>query len=87
MELKQQEWDIPDNMTYEQSIRRLEEIVTLLERGETALDQSMALFREVIALSSWCTTYLSDMKEEMVKLIDADGQVAPIEPMEESHGQ
>lgn len=87
MELKQQEWDIPDNMTYEQSIRRLEEIVTLLERGETALDQSMALFREGIALSSWCTAYLSDMKEEMVKLIDVDGQVAPIESMEEIHGQ
>lgn len=85
MEEKQQQWDIPTEMTYEQSIARLEEIVTLLERGETPLDQSMELFREGIALSSWCSEYLKSMKEEMVKLIDAEGAVAPIESMEDIH--
>ncbi len=30
MEEKQQQWDIPTEMTYEQSIARLEEIVTLV---------------------------------------------------------
>ena len=86
MEEKQQQWDIPTEMTYEQSIARLEEIVTLLERGETPLDQSMELFREGIALASWCSEYLKSMIEEMVKLIDAEGAVAPIGSMEDIHG-
>ncbi len=65
-------------MTYEEAIRRLEEIVTLLERGESSLDDSMALFREGVALSSFCTEKLRGMKEEMVKLVDAEGTLAPI---------
>ncbi len=66
------------DMTYEEAIRRLEEIVTLLERGESSLDDSMALFREGVALSSFCTDKLRGMKEEMVKLVDAEGTLVPI---------
>lgn len=69
-------------MTYEEAIRRLEEIVTLLERGESSLDDSMALFREGVALSSFCTEKLRAMKEEMVKLVGADGTVAPLSELE-----
>ncbi|NLB04974.1 MAG: exodeoxyribonuclease VII small subunit [Fastidiosipila sp.] len=69
-------------MTYERAIHRLEEIVTLLERGESSLDDAMALFREGIALSSFCTGKLRDMKEEMVKLVDAEGGIAPISELE-----
>lgn len=69
-------------MTYEQAIRRLEEIVTLLERGESSLDDSMDLFREGVALSSFCAEKLRGMKEEMVKLVDADGSVVPVSELE-----
>ncbi len=68
-----------ETMTYEEAIRRLEEIVTLLERGEPPLDQAMALFREGVALSSFCGEELRAMKEEMVKLVGADGKVEPID--------
>ncbi|NLB50348.1 MAG: exodeoxyribonuclease VII small subunit [Clostridiaceae bacterium] len=72
-------FELDDQMTYEQALGRLEEIVTLLERGESSLDDSMALFREGVALSSFCAGKLRDMKEEMVKLVDADGKVVPID--------
>jgi exodeoxyribonuclease VII small subunit len=66
-------------LTYEAAVSRLEEIVTLLERGEAPLDESMDLFREGVRLSSFCSGKLKEMKEEMVKLVDAGGSVAPID--------
>ncbi|MBE6719876.1 MAG: exodeoxyribonuclease VII small subunit, partial [Ruminococcaceae bacterium] len=35
-----------NEMTYEKAIERLEEIVTLLEKNEASLDESLALFEE-----------------------------------------
>ncbi|HZK42229.1 MAG TPA: exodeoxyribonuclease VII small subunit [Clostridia bacterium] len=66
------------DMTYEEAIKRLEEIVSLLERSEQALDQSMDLFREGVALASFCRTKLDTMKEEIVKLVDAEGTEEPL---------
>jgi exodeoxyribonuclease VII small subunit len=65
-------------MTYEEAIKRLEEIVSLLERSEQPLDQSMDLFREGVALASFCRTKLDGMKEEIAKLVDAEGSEEPL---------
>ena len=35
-----------ENMTFEQAIKRLEEIVNLLENNQTSLDESVELFQE-----------------------------------------
>ena len=35
-----------EKMTFEQAIKRLEEIVDLLENNETSLDDSVELFQE-----------------------------------------
>ena len=45
---------LPEDLTYEDAIKRLEEIVTTLERGEGSLDRSMELFREGIAFHFLC---------------------------------
>ncbi|NLA71396.1 MAG: exodeoxyribonuclease VII small subunit [Clostridiaceae bacterium] len=71
-----------NDLKYEDAVKRLEEIVTILERGEASLDLSMDLFREGVALSSFCERRLQTMKEEMVKLVDASGSVEPIDGVE-----
>ena len=71
------------NMTFEQQIQRLEEIVSLLEKGDAQLSDSLALFEEGTKLISACSRELDQAEQKVVKLMKgADG--APVElPFEE----
>ena len=61
---------------FEGSMARLEEIVSLLERGDAPLDQAMALFEEGAKLLRECTKQL-DEAEQRVTLLTAgkDGEI------------
>lgn len=63
------------NLTFEQSMSRLEEIVALLEKGDAPLEQAMSLFEEGAAILRTCSAQL-DAAEQKVKLLTAgpDGQ-------------
>ena len=64
--------------TFEQNIRRLEEIVAALERGDAPLADSLALFEEGTALIAACSVELDQAEQQVVKLMKgADG--APVE--------
>ena len=65
-------------MNFEQSMMRLEEIVTTLERGEVALEDAMKLFEEGSKLMRVCTTAL-DEAEQKVTLLTADEEGCPQE--------
>lgn len=49
-------------MTYESAVTRLEEIVSLLEKNDISLDESLALFEEGTKLSKYCLKMLEDAK-------------------------
>lgn len=63
-------------LNFEGSMARLEEIVSLLERGDAPLDQAMALFEEGAKLLQECTRQL-DEAEQRVTLLTAgkDGEI------------
>ena len=63
-------------LNFEGSMARLEEIVSLLERGDATLDQAMALFEEGAKLLRECTRQL-DEAEQRVTLLTAgkDGEI------------
>ena len=63
-------------MNFEDSMARLEEIVSLLDRGEAPLEQAMALFEEGAKLLRECTRQL-DAAEQKVTLLTAgkDGEM------------
>lgn len=63
---------------FEGSMKRLEEIVTLLERGDAPLEQAMALFEEGAKLLRECTAQL-DAAEQKVVLLTAGEQGDPVE--------
>ncbi len=66
------------SVSYEQSVKRLEEIVRALERGDVSLDESLKLFQEGTQLVQRCTKLLDQAELEIVKLSKgADG--APVE--------
>lgn len=67
--------------TFEQAVKRLEEIVRLLESGEKALDESMALFEEGTKLSAFCEQQLSTAEQRIQQLSEIPEPVpAPAEP-------
>lgn len=55
-------------MTFEQSLARIEEIVRALEKGDAPLEQSLQLFEEGTALISKCGKMLETAEQKVVKL-------------------
>ena len=49
-----------DKMSFEDSVKRLDEIVKLLERGDAPLSESLKLFEEGTSLISNCDTLLNE---------------------------
>ena len=67
-----------NNMTFESSLQRLEQIVRTLERGEAPLEESLKLFQEGTELVRNCETML-EKAELQVKIIMTAQDGSPIE--------
>ena len=52
-------------MTFEQAMKRLEEIVTRLESGDESLEGSLKLFEEGTVLSSQCYKKLEKAEQKI----------------------
>jgi len=64
--------------TFEESIARLEEIVSALEKGDAKLADSLKLFEEGTRLAGACGKMLDEAEQKVVKLSKGvDG--APVE--------
>jgi exodeoxyribonuclease VII small subunit len=62
-------------MTFEAAMKRLEEIVQRLERGELPLEESLSLYEEGIRLSRVCHTRLDEAEGRIEMLLkDARGE-------------
>lgn len=62
------------NMTFEASMHRLEQIVRALERGDVALEESLKLFQEGTELVKNCQKMLDQAKLQVQKvLVDSNG--------------
>ncbi len=65
-------------LDFEGSMARLEEIVSLLEKGDAPLEQAMTLFEEGARLLRECTRQL-DEAEQRVTLLTAGEDGEPVE--------
>lgn len=57
--------------SYEKSLKRLEEIVKLLEEGGQPLEKTLELFSEGTALISACGKYLDDAEQKITNLMSS----------------
>ena len=55
-------------LSFEESMKRLDEIVKGLERGDVSLQDSMALFSEGTELIRRCTELLDGAEQQVVRL-------------------
>ena len=67
-----------ENMSFENALKRIDEIVRHLERGDAPLEQSLALFEEGTALIRNCGKMLDEAEQKVVKLRKGEDG-APVE--------
>lgn len=63
---------------FEQKLKRLEEIVTFLEREERPLEETMTLFKEGMKLTGECRKTLADVELSISKVSGTDADESPI---------
>ena len=66
------------NMTFEESLQRLEAIVRQMEQGNVSLQESLKLFEEGTKLMKQCSALL-DRAEQKVQQLTAGADGAPVE--------
>lgn len=65
-----------DKMSFEQALKRLEEIVTILEEQDITLEQSVALYKEGAICGNVCRQKLDQARHELE--IWQGGQKEPV---------
>lgn len=55
--------------TYEESMQKLEQIVSRLESGEATLDESLKLFEEGAKLAAFCSKALDTAEQKITTLV------------------
>lgn len=60
-----------EKFVFESAMKRIEEIVRLLEQGDAPLDQSLALFEEGTGLIKKCSVALDQAEQKVEMLVKA----------------
>ena len=55
--------------TFEQAIKRLEEIVAELEEGNLPLEESLKIYEEGVELTKFCFTKLNETEDKIKTLV------------------
>jgi exodeoxyribonuclease VII small subunit len=70
-------------MSFEEAIRELEQVVTALDRGDVALEDSIKLYERGAALKARCEAKLKEAEEKVAQItLDAGGQPTGTTPAE-----
>lgn len=69
-------------MSFEEAMTALEQVVTSLERGEVPLEASIALYERGAALKAHCATKLKDAEDKVEMIRAKDGQAIGTTPAE-----
>lgn len=75
-----------EELTFEQAMKRLEDIVSQLEAGEAPLDKSMALFEEGTKLSAYLSKLLDTAEQKVTMIATKDGKETEA-PFETGEGE
>ncbi|APX21966.1 MAG: exodeoxyribonuclease VII small subunit [Rhodobacteraceae bacterium] len=70
-------------MSFEQAMAELEQVVGQLERGDVPLEQSIDLYKRGAELKSHCEAKLKSAEEKVAAIqVDAEGEPTGIKPVE-----
>jgi exodeoxyribonuclease VII small subunit len=60
------------NLSFEEQLQRLEQIVEILDDGEAALDEMIALYEEGMQRSQYCRDYLEKAEQKVILIKNQD---------------
>ncbi len=63
-----------EDLSYEEAVKKLEEIVNRLENAEIPLEDSLSSFQEGIALSRYCRQKLAEIEYKVEYLLKEEQQ-------------
>jgi len=72
-----------NEMSFEESLQRLEQLVGALEKGDVTLSDSMTMFEEGTALIRRCSAMLDSAEQQVVRLkkgADGTPEELPFDP-------
>lgn len=69
-------------MTYEERVKRIEEIIQKIESNQPTLEESVALFEEGVELVRLCEGELESTQQKVLKLVEGKDGLKK-EPMTE----
>jgi len=69
-----------EDISFENSLKKLEEIVEELEKGELSLDEALKLYEEGMQFSDKCLEKLNESKQKVEKLTKEGNKKYHTEP-------
>ncbi|MDD3706496.1 MAG: exodeoxyribonuclease VII small subunit [Clostridiaceae bacterium] len=63
-----------ENFSFEQALKRLEEIVETLEEGNISLEESIKIYQEGITLSKQCSGMLEEAEGKVMSIMNRNGE-------------
>ena len=67
-------------MSFEEAMRELESVVSKLDRGDVALEESITLYERGAALKARCEAVLKAAQEKVDRIVVENGRAAGTEP-------
>jgi len=64
---------IEENMTFEQAVKELNEIIVKLNDGKVTLDESLELYKYANKLVAFCNDKLNEVKQQIEEVNTNDG--------------
>ncbi|HLQ73776.1 MAG TPA: exodeoxyribonuclease VII small subunit [Bacillota bacterium] len=72
-----------NELTFEEAMKKLEEIVGKLETGDVPLEQAIAYYQKGIEYSKICNDKLQNVQEKMTTILNEQGELEPFEIQED----
>ena len=67
---------VEENMSFEDNLKDLEEIVANLEKGDVPLDDAIEEFKKAMDLVKACDDKLKDAQDTIAKIVKDNGEIA-----------
>ncbi|WP_284140356.1 MULTISPECIES: exodeoxyribonuclease VII small subunit [unclassified Virgibacillus] len=64
-----------EELSFEEAMEQLEEIVDKLEQGDVPLEKAITYYQEGMELSKVCNEKLSKVQQKMVNIINEHGEI------------
>ena len=69
-----------EDLSFEESLEKLEEIVNKLETGEVPLDDAIDEFNKAMQLVKICNEKLNSAEEAIAKIVQENGEIEKFNP-------